>query len=279
MSVERMELYRWAVQDPETHVAVLSHMYKTLRSGTARVLREDFAGTSAESVAWVAADEERRAVAIDCDRETLAWARRRAERLLGDGVGRLELVEDDVLSVGPPRVTAADIVAALNFGVFFFHNRIELLSYFRHTRASLAERGILVFNLFGGPGALRVSRDERRVVPASRSAAEVPVAPFVYHWEQVSFDAVAARLDCRIHFASCDGASEEFVLNNAFHYDWRVWTLPELIELLGEAGFKDVQVWRHTVTEQNGKPQVFLGPVAQICNEDTWLAYVIGLKP
>ena len=53
-TMDRLELYRWAVQDPETHAVVLRTMYERLRPGRQpAILREDFAGTSAESVAWV----------------------------------------------------------------------------------------------------------------------------------------------------------------------------------------------------------------------------------
>lgn len=279
MGVDRLDLYRWAVQDPETHVAVLSYMYNKLRGRDPRLLREDFAGTSAESVAWVASGAERRALAVDHDPATLAWARRRAERLLLKAdLERLQLIEGDVLQVAPPRVPAADVIAALNFGVFFFHRRAELLDYFRHAHRALAEQGILVFNLFGGPGSMRPARDQRRVEAVPRNPAEVAPSPFDYGWEQRSYDAMTGRIDCRIHFASSDDAPERFLLQDAFHYDWRVWTLPELIELVSEAGFADVQVWRHTVTQRDGKLHVFLGPVKKIENEDTWLAYVIAVR-
>ena len=32
-------------------------------------------------------------------------------------------------------------------------------------------------------------------------------------------------------------------MNKAFTYDWRYWSLPELTELLKEAGFADAQVF------------------------------------
>jgi len=53
--LDTLELYRWAVQDPETHATVLRLMYERLHPGrTPMLLREDFAGTSAEAVAWLA---------------------------------------------------------------------------------------------------------------------------------------------------------------------------------------------------------------------------------
>src|SRR5687767_6970524 len=99
-----LELYRWAVQDPETHAEVLRIMYESVHPGRSpTVLREDFAGTAAESVAWVALQEGRAAVAVDLDRETLRWARHRAERILGSEAECIEFIEGDVIAVAPPR--------------------------------------------------------------------------------------------------------------------------------------------------------------------------------
>ena len=73
---------RILAQDPETHAIVLRTMYERLRPGREPlVLREDFAGTSADSVAWVALSRGRLAIAIDLDGPALEWAQRRAAHL------------------------------------------------------------------------------------------------------------------------------------------------------------------------------------------------------
>src|SRR5262245_32545212 len=116
--MDTLELYRWAVQDPETHAVVLRIMYEQVRSGRhPDVLREDFAGTSAESVAWLALRRGQRAIAVELDGATLAWAQRRAVRLLGARAGEIQFVEGDVRRVGPPEIPPADIIAALNFSI------------------------------------------------------------------------------------------------------------------------------------------------------------------
>lgn len=33
------------------------------------------------------------------------------------------------------------------------------------------------------------------------------------------------------------------VLRRAFRYDWRLWTIPELAEMLEEAGFDSMRAW------------------------------------
>ena len=60
------------------------------------------------------------------------------------------------------------------------------------------------------------------------------------------------------------------VLEQAFTYDWRLWTLVEIRELLGEAGFADVGVCFEAED----------GFVEEIDTDDmdAWVAYVVALK-
>ncbi len=271
-----LALYRWAVQDPETHALLLEHVYERVRGGRApAVLREDFAGTSADSVAWVALADGRSAVAVDRDGATLAWARRRAEAILGEDVARVRFVEGDVGDVGPPEVPAADVLSALNFSVCYLHRRAALVAYLEHARRCLAPDGVLVLNLFGGDVSARV--DRHRVTPAPRIPGEAPAAPFEYAWEQRAWDAVAQVLDCRVHFQldeGHDGAPRE--LRDAFTYRFRQWGLAEMCEAVRDAGFADAQVWRHTHDAATG--EVFLGAVSSLAETGRWTAYVVALR-
>lgn len=276
-----LELYRWAVQDPETHATVLRLMFEHTHPGcTARRLREDFAGNAAESVAWLALGPGREALAVDRDTATVAWARERATRLLGPLAAQLHFVEADVLDVAPPGVPAADIVSVLNFSILYLLQPEALLGYLRHARRCLATPGLLVLNLFGGPGALRPRTDVHTVVPRPRLPGEAAIAPFEYRWEQRVIDAAARRIDCRIHFrlphATLPGVS--VTRRDAFRYDWRLWTLDELMPALREAGFDTVQVWRHTHDPARGAQGVFLGPVDPAVLEplDLWTAYLVA---
>jgi SAM-dependent methyltransferase len=279
--VDLLEHYRWAVQDPETHATVLRLMFERLHPGAVPTrLREDFAGTSAEAVAWLALAPGRQAWAVDWDGPTLAWARRRAVRLLGERAADLHFVESDVLDIAPPAVPAADIVSVLNFSILYLREREALLRYLRHARSCLAAPGLLVLNLFGGPGALKPHTDRHRVTPRPRLAAEAAIPPFDYEWEQRHVDVQTRSIDCRIHFGVPDpprpGATLE--LRDAFRYEWRLWSLAELIEALNGAGFDDVQVWRHTFDPARGAAGVFLGavPLQVFDTLELWTAYVVA---
>jgi SAM-dependent methyltransferase len=280
--MDTLELYRWAVQDPETHAIVLSTIYERLRPGRhAMVLREDFAGTSAESVAWVALARGR-AVAVDLDGPTLEWAQRRAVRILGAYASGVSFVRGDVRTIGPPEVPGADIISVLNFSILYQHDEEELRSYLQNALKGLAPCGILVLNLFGGAPAVQTGTTRRRVTPQPRLPGEAPIQPFDYLWEVRSYDPASARLDCRIHFAVPDPREPErsHEWRDAFSYDWRLWSVHELAGACTGAGFSDVQVWRHTYDPSKGDAGVFLGSVEpdSLPALESWNAYVVACR-
>jgi SAM-dependent methyltransferase len=280
---DTLELYRWAVQDPETHATVLRLMFERLHPGhVPALLREDFSGTSAEAVAWLALAPGRRAWAVDCDAPTVAWARRRARRILGVRADDLHFIEADVMSVAPPAVPPADLISVLNFSILYLREAAQLQAYLRHAWHCLARPGLLVLNLFGGAGALKPHTDRHLVTPRPRLASEAAVPPFEFQWEQRHVDAATRRIDCRIHFRLRHPAAPGGVLElrDAFRYDWRLWSLAELIDALQAAGFDEVQVWRHTHDPARGAAGVFLGPVSLDVFEtmDLWTAYIVASR-
>jgi len=160
--LDTLELYRWAVQDPETHATVLRLMYERLHPGhTPTLLREDFAGTRAEAVAWLALAPGRRAIAADSEAPTVAWARRCAERILGARAADLQFIEADVMATAPPAVAAAHILSVLDFSILYPREPAQLQACLRHAWHCLASPGLLVLNLFGGAGALKPHTDRR----------------------------------------------------------------------------------------------------------------------
>lgn len=281
--VDLLALYRWAVQDPETHATVLRLMYERLHPGhTPTVLREDFAGTSAEAVAWLALAPGRQAVAVDLDGPTLAWARRRAERLLGDRAAALQFVEADVMAVAPPAVPAAHILSVLNFSILYLQEPSQLQAYLQHAWHCLAPQGLLVLNLFGGPAAMKPRSDRHRITPQPRLATEAPIPTFEYVWEQRHFDARTRHIDCRIHFRVPDPTHPGRVLDlrDAFRYRWRLWRVAELTAALQAAGFATVQLWRHTHDPAPGGAGVFLGAVdpGSLDPLPHWTAYLVASR-
>jgi hypothetical protein len=282
-SLDTLELYRWSVQDPETHAIVLRMMYERLRRGRQPlVLREDFAGTSAESVAWVMLQQGGRAIAVDRDGPTLDWARCRAFRLLGPLASGITFVRGDVRDVGPPEVPQADILSALNYSILYQRHPEDLLSYLRHALDGLAPEGILVLNFFGGAAGVQPGTTRRRVTPNPRLSTESPIPAFDYLWEVRSYSRISQQLDCRIHFAVKDPSAPEGIreVRDAFQYDWRLWSVQELVGACTQAGFSDVQVWRHTYDSSQGPVGVFLRRVEpeSLPALEKWSAYIVACR-
>jgi SAM-dependent methyltransferase len=275
-----LELYRWAVQDPETHAVLLGAIYQRIRRGhRPLVLREDFAGTAADAVAWVARRPDRSAVAIDIEPVMVRWAKERAARLLGERAPSLQFITADATTVCPPNVPAADIIAALNYSPFYFHTWASLVKYLRSAREGLGQNGILVANLFGGRAATSPGAERHRITPLSTSEPSIP--PFWYEWEVASYHDETHRIDCRIHF-HLDSSDDHpgISLPNAFRYDWRHWSPRELLDACFEAGFTDAAIWRHAIDPDLPTPGVFLGPVRPDSLDalPRWNAYIVAIR-
>jgi hypothetical protein len=66
-------------------------------------------------------------------------------------------------------------------------------------------------------------------------------------------------------------------MKKAFTYDWRLWTIPELRELLAEVGFKHVRVFWETVDDDGDGTGEF-EPTEKEENQESWLVYLAAEK-
>lgn len=252
-------LYERAVQCAEAEVDFFIDRFQRLRGRPARFLREDFCGSAAVCCEWVRRDRRNRAVGIDIDPAVLDWARVHNLSRLSDGAAkRIALRREDVLlaETGQP-----DIIAAMNFSYWLFDRRASLLDYLRRVRAQLAEDGVLFLDAYGGYDAFREIVEERAIDDEEGS--------FTYIWEQASYNPISGAMLCHIHFAFADGSR----LERAFSYRWRLWTLPELRELLAEAGFRRVICYWQGWTE-NGEPDGVFEPAEQADADAGWICYI-----
>ena len=90
--------------------------------------------------------------------------------------------------------------------------------------------------------------------------------------EQESFDPITHRIRCAIHF---EGPGRRR-LRRAFTYDWRLWSLPELTEVLRGAGFEHVEVLWDVAPSAADTDYV---PRKSAKAQAGWLAYVVGRRP
>ncbi len=257
---DRHRLYECAVQSPGAEVDFVDRTYRHLRGRSARWLREDFCGTAAVCCEWVRRRKGNVAVGVDLDPEVLDWARRHSVAALTEGQRkRVQLLEQDVRE---PASRPLDLVLAMNFSYWLLCRREALRAYFEGVRASLAPDGIFFLDAYGG-------YDSYRIITEERSIEDPDLGRFTYLWEQALYDPISGRLVCHIHFEFEDGSR----LERAFSYDWRLWSLPEIRELLTEAGFSRVQVyWQGW--DANGHPDGRFVPVESGEPDAGWIAYL-----
>ncbi len=252
---DRHALYEQAVQDPERDVRFFSKVYRRLRGHDAVRLREDFCGTAALCHAWAQSMPERTAVGVDLCEETMEWGRRRWIEPAGEEVAsRIALVHGDVREARGPK---ADLACGLNFSYNIFKTRAELREYFEAARAGLDKDGLFFIDLLGGMESM------------IEGVTDNDQGDFIYRWEQARFNARTHELLCYIHFVFPDGSE----MRRAYTYDWRLWTAPELRELLLEAGFSKVHFyWEKTDREGEGTG-VFYEP-SFVENQEIWWTYM-----
>lgn len=257
---DRHRLYQIAVQCPEGEITFVDHNFRRLRGRSARWLREDFCGTAAVCCEWVRRRKINRAIGVDLDGEVLDWGRgHNLSALDGHQAGRVDLVQGDVLAV---ETRPLDVILAMNFSYWLLKGRGALLDYFTRVRSALAPDGVFFLDAYGG-------YDSYRVITEERTLEDPELGPFTYQWEQAAYEPVTGRLVCHIHFGFPDGSR----LDRAYSYDWRLWSLPEIRELLAEAGFSRVLVyWQGW--DADGNPDGVFVPCETGEPDAGWIAYL-----
>ena len=250
------DCYQKSVQSPETDLEFFVQRFKERRTRVPTSLREDFCGTAYLSSFWVADDPKRSAVCVDFDRKTLDWGRER--NFTPSAAERVSFRCTDVRDVRSPVV---DIACAMNFSFCVFKQRQELLSYFAAVHKGLADDGIFICELYGGTEAI-VEIEEPRAVD-----------DFTFIWHQAAYNPITSETLCHIHFEFEDGSR----LDKAFTYDWRLWSIPEVKELMTEAGFTSIDVyWEAVDDEGDGTGEHRLTTEEE--NQEGWLVLIVAAK-
>lgn len=260
-------LYSAAVQSVESDLAFARRVYRRRNNREPLRLREDFCGTASLACTWAGQDKAHAAWGVDVDPGALRWGDRHYRQPMGAAAARVHLVRGDVRRARTP---PADLLLALNFSYCVFKERRTLGRYFRHARSSLAAGGILVLDIFGGTRAITATL-EQKTIRGAHAPDGRPIKPYRYIWEHAHFDAVTHHVLCHIHFKLHNGRR----LDKAFTYDWRLWTIPEIRELMTEAGFRTTRVYTHGWNRNGGSNGVFR-EVQRFDNQMGWLGYVVG---
>jgi len=253
------ELYELSVQNVEHEVEFLQQTFGEIRGRKAHLLREDFCGTASAACEWVKQGEEFRAIGIDIDPGVLQWGREnRLSRLPSADQARVQLIESDVLEVDTPPV---DILIAFNFSYWILDTRAKMLAYFRKAYAATRDDGVFFVDMFGGSEAHEETKEKTKH------------KGFTYIWHQAEFHPVTHYMRTHIHFKFPDGSK----IKRAFTYEWRLWTAPEIKELLLEAGFKNPTVYWEG-DDEDGEGNGEFTPEEKGEADLAWIAYIVAEK-
>lgn len=258
-TADRHLLYEQSVQATEFEYEFIDTNFRRLRGRDATRLREDFCGTAQMCCEWVRGRAENHAIGVDFDPEVLDWSREHhIAALKPKQKSRVTLLQEDVRAV---TTDPADIIVAMNFSWQIFKERDSLRDYFASVREGLVDDGVFFLDIFGGYDACRELEEKTRH------------KGFTYVWDQASFDPVTANLVCHIHFHFSDGSK----IKKAFTYDWRLWTIPEVREILLEAGFSNVTVYWQGWDEDDEPSGEFL-PATHGEADPAWICMISAEK-
>lgn len=254
--LDRFSLYELCAQAPARDARVLA----AIHGRQARILGEDFCGTAALSRAWADLGPRNRAVAVDHDAGTLARA---------SGHPRVGLIRADVRSVREP----ADVIAVLNFSIGEVHARRALVGYFRHVQKRLRRGGVFICDIYGGADSHLTGTVEQRAVGPGRER-------ITYQWEQRTADPFTGRVVNAMHFVvrpPMRGSARQF--KDAFVYDWRLWSVPELREAMAEAGFAATEIYSRVPDALDSDGRFHMLPIEDAPEVgDSFSVYVAGRK-
>lgn len=263
---DRHILYQESVQAPEAEVEFFEKTFKELKGHDAKSMREDFCGTAFLSLEWVKSDPERSAIGVDLCKDTLNWGMENNIKPASKDIqSRIRLINGNVLDEPDEKV---DVTCALNFSYMCFETRELLRQYFENALKGLKDDGILVLDLMGGSETLDELEEER----------DVDDEDYKYIWDQDSFNPIDHHMQCYIHFSFPDGS----MLKRAFSYAWRVWTIPELRELLVEAGFKNVRVYWEEFEDTGDDDDDELEGTGdyyeqtEVEQQESWITYIVA---
>lgn len=261
---DKFACYQKSVQTPEHEVEFFEQAYREAYRKKPYKLREDFCGTFAVCCNWAASHPRRTSVGVDICGETLQWGRdHNLAKLTEAQQQRVRLLEQDVRKRNRPQV---DVLAAQNFSFWIFKTRLEVIEYFKIARANLNRQGIMVMDMMGGGECYEEDLVDKRTIVKGKKG-------FKYHWEQASFNPVTADASFYISFKFADGSK----LKRAFEYHWRFWTIPEVREMLAEAGFSESHVyWENEDEDDDNFGDWERGDDA--ASNPSWISYIVALK-
>ena len=252
------KLYEKSVQNHECDIEFVNKHYKYFFEKKPLSFREDFGGTAAMACDWVKQSKEHTAIGIDLDPEPVEYGKKHHySRLSEEEKSRMKYVMGNVLD---DYKLQSDIICAFNFSYFIFKKRTELVEYFKKVRKGLNKKGAFFVDIFGGTEARQELEEETEHAHHS------------YYWDCESYNPLTNEVLYYIHFKHKGKKYRE-----VFTYDWRMWTVAEVVEAMEEAGFQDVTTfWEGEDEDGDGDGNFFISKKEENC--ESWVTYIVGLN-
>jgi len=233
---DKHDLYELCVQSPKDLVPLL----RAVHGGDPVTLGEDFSGTAALSHLWVDRDGAQ-AIAVDFDAQAL--------NKRGDHE-RIAKHECDVHDANDP----CDVLFVGNFSIGYLHTRDELVAYLKHVKSRLTPGGVFICDTYGGDTAYTLGGVHRaHPMPGGKLCR--------YTWEQHEADPTTGMVTNLIHFRVERAGVIEFELEDAFVYEWRLWSITELRDAMDDAGFDETQVYTKLADALDADGNAYVLPV------------------
>jgi len=256
---QKYRYYEAAVQCFESDIEFLRDNYKKIYNKDPLTLREDFGGTGALACNWVKEGPKNSSWAIDIDPEPIGYGIENHFSTLTKGEKeRMKFMEANVLSKFDFK---ADVIVAFNFSYFIFKKRKQLLEYFTRVREGLNDQGAFFIDLFGGTEA------------RSELVEETEHEDFSYFWDCDNFNPITEECQYYIHFKT---HKDNRKYHEVFSYDWRMWSIAELREIMEDAGFsKTIAFWEGDDGDGGGDGEFYKTESAENC--ESWVTYICAL--
>lgn len=256
---DKHTLYERSVQCVQADIDFITRVFKKNFKRQPHSLKEDFCGTFSAAVEFVNRHKKNKAIAVDLDKDVLKWGKKNNLPKAGKRAENITIKNKNVLEISQPKV---DVVASMNFSYFIFKKRSELKKYFENVFASLKDKGLYVLDAYGGYEA-QCPQEEHTIHDK-----------FTYIWDQSEYNPVTNEVLNYIHFEFPDGSR----MDKAFEYDWRLWTLKELVELLEETGFSSADVYWEGWDEKKEEGNGIFRKTKSAENSAGWVAYITAVK-
>ena len=254
---DKYRLYEESVQNYEGDIEFINEEYHRIYNRNPLLLREDFCGTAAMACNWVKQSPHHYSWGIDKDTEPIGYGKDYHFANLRDRQKkRMSFINGNVLDEYSFK---ADIITAFNFSYQVFKKRRHMLEYFKKVREGLGEEGLFLIDIFGGTETFQSLEEETEFDHHS------------YFWDCDKYNPISHEVLYYIHF-KLKGTKYKKV----FTYDWRMWTIMELRELLIDAGFRKTYVyWEGEDEDGEGNGIFYTSEEEENC--ESWVTYIGGI--